>query len=260
MKGGMNQYFVKMRGSKMKIKYINFLVTIFIGVAFLLPSANAATITLDGKANAGWYDQNLSESYLNIFYDNDQKWTYNGSNLLWENYEAMILDLSDDYIGDKNSGGTYLGEYTINSGGDVFSSSPNTPIYKSIFLTAGNYNISLADYSETYNRKGYSGEDAWTDYVQIFGGNINVAFGDGGITYSTENEAYQVYSSLIIPINITESTELKFYLNDWNSLDNIGKVTLDIQPVPEPATLLLLGSGMAAIATRRKFRRKENHK
>jgi hypothetical protein len=254
----MNQYLVKMGGSKMKIKFIKFLVTIFGGVAFLLPNANAATITLDGKDNAGWYEQDLSGSYLNILYDNGQ-WTYDGSNLLWASYDEMISDLSDGYVGDENSG-TYWGNYTINAGGDVFGSSANTSIYKSIFLTAGNYIISLADYSGVYNRKGYNGGDAWTDYVQIFGGNINVAFGDGGITYSSENEAYQVYSSLIIPINITESTELKFYLNDWNSLDNIGEVTLDIQPVPEPATLLLLGSGMAAIATRRKFRRKENHK
>lgn len=54
------------------------------------------------------------------------------------------------------------------------------------------------------------------------------------------------------PLVLGGPTQLELFYWDTFTPDNSGHVTVDIEPIPEPATLLLLGSGIAGIAMRRR--------
>ena len=83
--------------------------------------------------------------------------------------------------------GTYLGDYIIQSGGNVFGSPPPSPLWASLSLSAGNYAISLDPNSRAYNIEGYNnstfgylGENKWNAYVQMWTSETvpqNLAFG-----------------------------------------------------------------------------------
>jgi hypothetical protein len=56
------------------------------------------------------------------------------------------------------------------------------------------------------------------------------------------------------PLVLSGPTQLELFYWDTFTPDNTGSVRVDIQPsaVPEPATLLLLGSGLSSLALRRR--------
>lgn len=240
----------------MNIKHMIMLLAIVTGTFFFIPNAGAYKLILNSVYNASWWEKDLSKSYLTIFDGNDTaQYSYVGNDLTdWSGYSDLVTDLSDAWIGDPGAG-IEVGDYSIHSGGNVFSSYYGT-IYKTLSLAAGDYTISLADGSGVYNLLGGS-DEYWNAYVQIFG-DLNDAFGDGAPLFSTEVDALNAYSDKNITFTLMEDSYLNFYINDWNSLDNIGDVTLNIQPasIPEPATLLLLSSGMFALAVKRRYRRK----
>lgn len=214
---------------------------------------------------AGWYTQDLSKPYLSISYQDEnglsQQVDYNGSNLLWGSFQELLSDLADGYIESGGISRFYAGNYTIRSGGDVFHS-PNEPIWKTIRLTQGEYSLSLAADSEAYNLMAYWGDSTWNAYVQLWAAyGDSFAFGDGDRFYDSQESALAYYRDHFngTRIYLQQDTDVHFYINDWNALDNIGGVTVDVQtsPISEPTTILLLVSGLAGLAgLRKKFARK----
>jgi hypothetical protein len=246
----------------MKIKLFS-----FIGLFLLLSivgasSARADTISLDAIANAGWYSEDLTRTHLSIR-DNDSggyyyQWSYGNGNLPWSSLNDLVTDLTDDGI--LNTLGINVGNWLLESGGDVFNH-PDSGIYKSMYLPQGWYELTLAPESHAYNLEDFWGGSSWNAYVQIwadYGDIFN--FGEGYPLYGTEEDALEYYRNCVdgMRIYLAQSADVYFFINDWNSVDNDGIITLDIQPapVPEPGTLYLVASGLTFFLARRRWSRK----
>ena len=245
----------------MRFKDTANLISIALVVLFMVPAAVAMTVKLDAVENAGWNAEPLGQPYLKILDDGSTVvWSSVQSPVAWSSFADLVADLSDNYIGAAGSG-TSLGTYTIQSGGNVFSGLA-TPIYKTLSLPTGQYTISLDPSSESYNLKGYdapnyAGGNLWNAYLQIWTSDgQNLAFGDGDTQYGSSTETIAAYETITASLTLFSDADLNLYINDNNSLDNTGSVTLNIQPVPLPATWLLFGSGMAALVGGRRFRKK----
>ena len=156
----------------------------------------------------------------------------------------------------------------MESGGDPFIS-PSAPIWKSISLNSGTYVLSLTINSRAYNLSDYRWPNEttlvpkWNAYVQIYadyGGGQNASFNFGEAPLfikPTEAEALDFYRNNVNgkQIALTQAANVYFYINDINSIDNAGGVSLEIQPVPVPQAVYLLGSGLLGLALiRRRFR------
>ncbi|WP_372679459.1 VPLPA-CTERM sorting domain-containing protein [Desulfosarcina sp.] len=248
----------------MRFKNTANIISITLVVLFMVPAAEAMTVTLDAVENAGWSFEPLGQPYLKILdADNDIVWSGGNSDAIttWNDFADLVADLSDDQIGAAGSD-PGLGEYEIQSGGNVFSDLV-TPIYKTLSLPAGQYTISLDPGSESYNLKGYdapeskyAGGNLWNAYVQLWTSDgQDLPFGDGDTQHESSAEALAAYDKITASLNLLHDADLHFYINDSNSLDNTGSVTLNIQAVPLPAAWLLFGSGMAALVGGRRFRK-----
>lgn len=233
----------------------------FLAVLLMVPIAGAMTVTLDSVGNAGWSAESLEQPYLKILDGTTTVWSSESSTPSWSGFSDLVADLADGWIGFEGTGTPLGGTYAIQAGGDVFF--PSTPIYQTIHLSAGHYEVSLDSNSEAYNIVGYSdqnysGGDWWNAYVQMWTSDgQSHAFGDGNTIYGSEFDALDAYNTRIRPLSLSLSDEadLFLYINDINSLDNEGSVTLNIQPVPVPAAWLLFGSGIAALVGGRRFRK-----
>lgn len=246
----------------LKYKYITVTVLMLTGL-FVATHAKAITVNLDGIANAGWYASDLNKTYLNIYnLDTNSyayQWQYGNDALPWSDLDALVSDLNDGTL-NADSSNTSIGEWRLESGGDVFLS-PEKPVWKSISLTQGLYDLSLTSDSEAYNLVDYWGENSWNAYVQIWADyGDSFSFGNGSPSFHSEADALGYYHNNVdgLQIYLAQNADVYLYINDTNSIDNSGSITFDIRPhdvtpVPEPATLVLMGSGLVAIGFR--FRR-----
>lgn len=203
-------------------------------------------MTLDGIENATLWSKDKTKPYLNVWDQNSSsyyyQWEYGSStSLQWNNMNELVTDLNNQGVA-----------WYLESGGDPFS--PTNKIWKSVSLSQGTYEISLADNSSAYNLLDYWGLDMWNAYVQIwtdYGDSYN--FGNGFPAFDSESNALSYYHSSVdgITLNLLQDAEVFFYINDNNSIDNSGSVTLDITgtPVPEPSTFVLLAFGMIIFFT-----------
>lgn len=253
------------------MKFRSFIsLAVFLSVfSFMVSSAGAYSVTLDSVDNAGWWEGSLDQSYLRLLDEgNWVQWSSDVDTLLWSDFDGLVADLADGWIGEDPSG-IELGNYTIQSGGNVFGSPPPSPLWTSLSLSAGNYLISLDPNSRAYNIEGYDdpihnylGSNRWNAYVQMWTSDgQNLAFGGGSTFFGSEAEAiaHHLDPSNNISLYLAGDADLFFYINDNNSLDNIGSVTLKIEasPVPVPATFLLLGTGLIVLAAGRTVRKRK---
>ena len=138
---------------------------------------------------------------------------------------------------------------------------PNNPVY--LTLDAGYYEVTA--FSSTFT--------AWNAWGRVDGdedvypypfqdrppvGWLNtywindVSYGDGMLYYTAQDALDNA-----ITANFFLATEevVKFSINDSNDGDNWGGMSLNVNPVPEPATMMLFGIGLlglAAVSRRKK--------
>lgn len=238
----------------MKKLTVLFFILILLTVTSI-PYSYAFTVTLDGIANAGSSPEGLAETYLNVWDRTNNsyysQWQYGDPTALqWDNIDNLVADLNTKGFA-----------WQLESGGDPFNS-PADQIWVSHYFDQGYYEINLSDNSSAYNLEDYWGQDSWNAYVQIWAAyDDNFNFGEGSTLFSSEDEALSYYNSSVdgMVVYLQEDTNLFFYINDTNSIDNFGSVTLNItsiKPIPEPATALLLGSGLVLLFVWRKRQNK----
>ena len=112
--------------------------------------------------------------------------------------------------------------------------------------------MSLAPDSSAYNLLAYDGGNDWNAYVQMWADyDDSFNFGEGSFVTGSESNALQFYRDNVdgLRINLQQDTNLYFYINDINSIDNSGSVKLNVAVVPEPQQVLLFISGAIPLAT-----------
>jgi hypothetical protein len=254
----------------MKIKILFLFLSILILISG--PSQVRATvIQLDGIANAGWSTDDLTKAHLYIGDGQDPEtyyyqWTYSPATPapLWNSRQALADDLSDGVLVNGQS----VGNWHIESAGDVFNH-PENAIYKTLPVTPGTYKLSLTPDSQAYQlnaflwgNEGGTPAPKWNAYVQMYvkyndGTVDSVNFGNGSQTFGSEADAlafYRLHYDGEI-LNLTKPGTIEFYINDYNSVDNGGSVSLEFDktcPVPVPGGLVLLGSALVSMFTRRR--------
>jgi len=98
----------------------------------------------------------------------------------------------------------------------------------------------------------------WNVYVSFDGGTTGTKYGFGegipanGGTYQAT--AADAFAAAPAPwtINVANSGPVTFFWKDDIFGDNTGGISLDVSPVPEPASMAMLGAGLAALARRRR--------
>jgi hypothetical protein len=238
---------------------------ILAALALLSAPVVATVVTLDGVANAGW--SNNLQTYLYVATADSSgyyyQWNYNSGSQPWTSVQDLNNDLSNNVL-DK-AGGITVGDWKIESGGNAFNPQNNGVIWKTLTdLSPGWYSLRLTSDSQAYNLKDYKWPketpdlNVWNAYVQIDakysgGGSYRFNFGKYDYWQSTEAGALQYYRANVdgLQIYLADTADLRFYINDSNSVDNAGSVSLEFNPVPLPGSLYLLGPGLAFLLARR---------
>jgi hypothetical protein len=231
---------------------ILFAAMLLVTISFSYSNASTTSVTLDGIANAGYWADDLTSTYLYVkdlkdLTDNTDdtysfQWRYDGSTPLpWSNMNDLITDLNSQEF-----------NWWLESGGDPFNH-PSSPIWTSVFLEKGLYEINLAPDSEAYNLTDYWGNNDWNNYVQMFAAyDDSFNFGEGSYITDSKDNSLDYYRSNVdgMTISLKEDTNLYFYINDNNSVDNAGSVKLNVSVVPEPGQVALFITGAILLVVR----------
>ena len=67
---------------------------------------------------------------------------------------------------------------------------------------------------------------------------------------NSPTDAFSAVQNLHMDIPLEEGGALYFWIWDWNSLDNSGAISLNVESVPEPSTLVLLTVGLLFLIRR----------
>ncbi|RJQ23224.1 MAG: hypothetical protein C4560_00675 [Nitrospiraceae bacterium] len=220
-----------------------FAVMSLVIISFSYSSASTS-VTLDGIANAGYWADDLTSTYLYVKDLADDSYYYQWR---YGDPDALRWSNLDDVVADLNTQGF---SWWLESGGDPFNK-PSSPIWTSVFLEKGEYEINLAPDSSAYNLSDYWGGNTWNAYVQIWAGyGDSFNFGEGSYISASENDALDYYHATVdgMTFSLKEDSNLYFYINDTNSIDNSGSVKLNVSVVPEPGQVLLFISGALPLA------------
>jgi hypothetical protein len=256
----------------MKIKMLIFFLVAVVAIIGP-PQVKATTIHLDGISNAGWSMDDLTKAHLyiadvqtgNYYY----QWIYAPNNPVpWNSREVLANDLRDGVLFNGTANEISVPNWQVQSAGDVFNN-PANAIWKELSISPGTYTLKLTADSHAYQLNEFlwpnenNSSPVWNAYVQMYAvyddtSKESFNFGDWNRARGTENSVLALYRQDVdgLIVNITKPAMVYFYINDYNSVDNGGSVTLEFTdpppPVPLPGSLLLFGSGLAAFLVRRR--------
>jgi hypothetical protein len=228
-----------------------FCLGIFQGVALGVP------ISIDSVMDAGQYP---GEAAYRKFVDKDTNavlYNVSGTVPAWSSSQ-QVIDFSDSE-GIEN--------WLLLSAGNNSNVSPDTIVgYSLTALTAGTYRISVLDGAfeyDSFNWNDESGNDSqyynkwlWGMHIRACdnANNICADYTLGSFTfYGSPGEALINNIGQFVDISVMDGGSLNFWINDWNSIDNSGRISFDVTsvPVPEPSMFLLLSLGCAFVVGRR---------
>jgi len=166
----------------------------------------------------------------------------------------------DDYASANN-----LPDWWLWSAGNIWSTDDKIVGESLEGLSAGTYRISAVGGAFTFDSfdwSPYFGKYYWQLQIQGFlqddtpigPPQMLGSIGD----YLNPDDAYYDNLGKYVDIDIPSGGSLVFWIDDTNALDNAGSLTFNVTPIPEPATVILLGTGMLFLAKR--FRRHSSHR
>jgi hypothetical protein len=244
--------------------YKNYLVMItfvLLSLGITNGLAYGASFTLDGREDAGL---NPGEQAYLRFLGSDGQYYYNrpSSDPGWTCYNNPNDNPNNPV--DPHSVATYAynagipGPWVLQSAGNVWSS--DKIVGESITgLHAGTYRVYPTGSAFMYSfsddllyhkfwwqlsvlaHNVYVNGQLQSDYSAIVGSTT---------PYDTADAALQANMGSYMDFTMAEGGSLAFWVWDWNSIDNSGSLSFNVNQIPEPSTFLLLTLGLTFLIRR----------
>lgn len=247
----------KMNGKLTKITQFEYYLLIFLSLFFLLGTSNhsalANTLTVDAIEDAGLSPLSPAP-FARFDKENFGGVLHNVPNNPPPGNQWKSADEVKTYASSEG-----LKDWWLWSAGNIWSQS-DTIVGESLTgLSPGTYRVSVVsgafeydafDWNDTYKDKFW-----WQLHILgIPNGEPLISKILGSIDpYLSADEALSDNLGEYVDITLPSGGSLVFWIWDTNSLDNAGSLTFDVTPIPEPATFVLLGTGMLFLVKR--FRR-----
>lgn len=143
------------------------------------------------------------------------------------------------------------GDWELQSAGNIWSS--DKIVGEALNnLSAGIYRVSGLDGAfmyDSFNWSDYKGQWWWQLHIQSSMLPLSLMLGDTN-WFSTDAEALANSFGEYLDIPVNEGGSLIFWIYDTNSIDNLGSLTFNVVLIPEPSTIILVGTGLLLLLRR----------